>query len=277
MKREFLSGGHAGRLAWWLAAAGSLAVLLGSGCSSSVETEGSTGSPGGSSTATGGGGGTGGAGGGGSMKMCGGFAGLTCDADEVCDYSDDSCGSADASGVCEPRPDSCIQDCPGVCGCDGNFYCNLCTAHAAGVDTSASMSCAQASGEYSAEAFFGGLDHVLVKKADKARDVCVSLHLARPAQNSPEFAFTMPMDWGVQNAEISNMAADCYAPPGQTMGKTVSATGGMGTISFTAQPGGFIPCNVSVKGSLAFPGGEAWVQPSEALDAVDVVVKNGCL
>ncbi len=280
MRRGSLGGGRAGRSSWWriAAAAGSFAALLGLGCSGSVEAEGSTSSA--SSTGSGGGGGSGAGGaggeGGGAVKKCGGFGGLACDADEWCDYGDHSCGALDVGGVCKPRPEGCAKDCPGACGCDGTFYCNACTAQSAGVDTSASMSCGQASEAYSAEAYFGGLDHLRVKKADKARDVCVTLHLARPTESSPGFAFTMPMEWGVVNAEISNKAADCYAQPGQQMGMAVGATGGMGTISFEVPPNGFFPCTVSVMGSLAFPPGEPWVQSSEALSAVDVAVKDGC-
>lgn len=37
------------------------------------------------------------------------------------------------SGVCVARPMGCTADCPGVCGCDGNFYCNACSANATGV------------------------------------------------------------------------------------------------------------------------------------------------
>jgi hypothetical protein len=51
------------------------------------------------------------------------------------------CGYADQTGHCEPRPGGCTKDCPGVCGCDGKFYCNVCEAHAAGVDDANTMSC----------------------------------------------------------------------------------------------------------------------------------------
>jgi hypothetical protein len=99
---------------------------------------GSAGSGGASGTA-GTGGGSGGTGGNG---MCGGFAGLTCEGTDWCDYDDGGlCGNADGSGVCRPRPQGCPEDCPGVCGCDGKFYCNACTANTNGVDISGDTSC----------------------------------------------------------------------------------------------------------------------------------------
>ena len=67
---------------------------------------------------------------------CGGFSGRSCgDNPAYCDFPDEHrCGQADGAGVCRARPDVCIADCPGVCGCDGKFYCNACEAHLAGVD-----------------------------------------------------------------------------------------------------------------------------------------------
>jgi hypothetical protein len=64
---------------------------------------------------------------------CGGIGGATCPDGYYCNYTD-GCGFADETGYCEPRPDGCTEDCPGVCGCDGNDYCNACMAAAAGVD-----------------------------------------------------------------------------------------------------------------------------------------------
>ncbi|WP_437475893.1 hypothetical protein WME75_24860 [Sorangium sp. So ce1014] len=98
---------------------------------------------------SGGAGGTGGAGGdtgsissgGGTPVACGGRSGGICGAEEYCDFPDDSCGTFDSEGQCSARPGGCPADCPGVCGCDGQFYCNACGAHQAGVDVSESTSC----------------------------------------------------------------------------------------------------------------------------------------
>ena len=97
--------------------------------------------------------GTGGESGGGgdtdaSGAVCGGFASLRCPDPNVtyCDFPEKSaCGQGDMSGVCAPRPDTCTKDCPGVCGCDGKFYCNACEAHNAGIDDTSIGSCTDAS------------------------------------------------------------------------------------------------------------------------------------
>ncbi|MCE7891527.1 MAG: hypothetical protein DYH12_17820, partial [Sorangiineae bacterium PRO1] len=78
-------------------------------------------------------------------KVCGGLAGVLCADDEWCDLPD-GCGYPDAQGVCKPRPQGCTADCPGVCGCDGKFYCNACGANAAGADVSDDKSCMSGDG-----------------------------------------------------------------------------------------------------------------------------------
>ena len=74
--------------------------------------------------------------------MCGGLAGFRCAPDEYCDFPDDAaCGAGDQTGTCRDRPEICTLDCPGVCGCDGQFYCNACIAASAGVDVDPDGSC----------------------------------------------------------------------------------------------------------------------------------------
>ena len=74
--------------------------------------------------------------------ICGGLAGFTCESDAWCDYPNGAvCGATDATGTCRPRPFACTEDCPGVCACDGKFYCNECNAQQAGQDISDDRSC----------------------------------------------------------------------------------------------------------------------------------------
>ncbi len=56
-----------------------------------------------------------------------------CDAMGFCRYAaEDVCGDGGGAGVCEAKPTACKRDCPGVCGCDGQRFCNSCVAEARG-------------------------------------------------------------------------------------------------------------------------------------------------
>jgi hypothetical protein len=77
---------------------------------------------------------------GGTTKTCGGFTGALCGADEYCEYAN-GCGLAGGVGECKKKPLGCDTDCPGVCGCDGKFYCNECNANSAGVGITGDKSC----------------------------------------------------------------------------------------------------------------------------------------
>jgi hypothetical protein len=78
----------------------------------------------------------------GTPRLCGGLVGAQCAANEYCDYPPAfMCGITDGSGTCQPRPQNCTRDCPGVCGCDGKFYCNACVAQQSGVDDSPNQGC----------------------------------------------------------------------------------------------------------------------------------------
>ncbi|MET0342476.1 MAG: Kazal-type serine protease inhibitor [Polyangiales bacterium] len=83
-------------------------------------------------------------------RMCGGIAGLACGAGQFCNYEVAAgglgCGVADASGVCETRPDACTQQDSPVCGCDRRTYGNACTAHASGVAVLREGACERGTG-----------------------------------------------------------------------------------------------------------------------------------
>jgi hypothetical protein len=67
--------------------------------------------------------------------ICGGIANIKCPDTMYCDYRGDVCGGGEHNpGTCQPRPATCSRDCPGACGCDGMFYCNVCEAQRAGTD-----------------------------------------------------------------------------------------------------------------------------------------------
>jgi len=114
----------------------------GSGGSDGSGGQGGTGGRGGSNGQGGGGGGQGGSG-----MVCGGLLGRVCNADQVCHFSDGSCGAGDQTGICEPRQVGGVACAASpVCGCDGKTYPNACTAFRAGTDIMATNACIPGNG-----------------------------------------------------------------------------------------------------------------------------------
>ncbi len=73
--------------------------------------------------------------------LCGGLKGLSCAADEWCDFPGDDCGGDDGTGVCRKRPESCSAPSDGVCACDGKSYPDACHAEQAGLDVRGKVAC----------------------------------------------------------------------------------------------------------------------------------------
>ena len=76
-----------------------------------------------------------------SDTRCGGPDNMLCPAGQYCEYSEAAaCGNADF-GRCATIPPPCDQPCRHVCGCDGQTYCNACTAAHRGMSIRTSGFC----------------------------------------------------------------------------------------------------------------------------------------
>ncbi|XXX72213.1 hypothetical protein WMF30_31655 [Sorangium sp. So ce134] len=252
-----------------------LSGLLLAACGGSVDTPPGSGGAGGDGAGGDGGATSATSGSGGAPVACGARSGGSCSAEELCDFPDDSCGTFDTEGQCSARPEGCTEDCPGVCGCDGQFYCNACAAHQAGVDVSENTACIEpVGGDYTATYWAGGLDHLVVYKAEPEADRCVALYADAPADSAPKGfdVATLPDTWVVTRIERTSGAAGCAPGTSRPAGEAERATGALGSLSMDLSGGTSVPCTLDVDITAAFPA-----EPATAhLRATGVAVDGGC-
>jgi hypothetical protein len=194
-----------------------------------------------------------------------------CPPTEYCDMPGSACS---VQGNCAARPRDCNEDCPGICGCDGQNYCNACLAHAAGVDDSGA-SCSAGDYSYAAAAWPGGLDHIIIMRADNTNDTCVRVYIDAPITGS--YPITTPSSWGVSQVDASASASGCLDSQSAMMGAPATTNSASGSIDWQLAAGMYYPCTLDIDVALTLqappPGG---LDTTEMLEAVAIVVDGGC-
>jgi hypothetical protein len=127
--------------------------------------------------------------------------------------------------------------------------------------------------QYAAFFFAGGLDHVMIHKADFANDRCTTLHIARPTMGDPIFAITIPDEWGPQSATVTMGTAGCLE--GMPVDPGVAATTGVGAILWPPDPMQLCPQQIDLDLTLEFPQDLPWVPAKDALQISNLPVQ-GC-
>lgn len=213
------------------------------------------------------------------LKACG-QNGASCTGNEWCSFDPPGTCSPTADGLCKPRPATCPTSCPGVCGCDGQIYCNACEASRAGTDIAGNTACFPTGAVYTAYDLFTNVTRVVVFKADAQRNLCVRITLAQSnAGSGGKFRIEMPLGWAVERAEITDHASDCSitsagAPP-TPAGNVLEAAGAQGKIEFIGDASRD-PCSLFLHASLSFDAGFKGAPTVELLDTDNLAVAGAC-
>jgi hypothetical protein len=210
---------------------------------------------------------------------CGGKQGYPCAPDEFCKWDPSSpCGNADGTGVCTPKPAGCTADCPGVCGCDGAFYCNACAAQQAGVDADPSGTCAFGGGtQYRAFMLYTDINRYVVLKKDADHDRCTVATVAMMGGGGGNFHIQTTQGWEVEFVWMTQGAGFCDLltvgtfPPLPSV--YVKAADGKGDLK---QDSATQPCSVSAAFTLAFDGSQPWAPPTDDWSASSIPIEGGC-
>ena len=192
-----------------------------------------------------------------------------CPPDEYCDVPGDMC---DTTGTCMNRPTACDDDCPGVCGCDGMMYCNVCTAQQNGTDAGP---CAVENIAFAAAAWPGGLDHIIIMRADLTDDTCIRVFVDAPVMGN--IGVSAPSPWGVTNIQASDSSTDCLDWMSPMAGNQAQLTMASGQVLWML-PGGVMlyPCELDVSIDATFSGVSGGLMQNELISAGNVFVDGGC-
>lgn len=244
----------------WLLGLSFAVLALACGGNVTVTDTAGSGAGGSSTTASSGGGGT--------AAICGGKQGSQCDAGAFCSYPGDSaCGCCDSTGVCVTKPLDCPLDCPGACGCDGQFYCNECLANLAGVAVDPLATCAVAGAEYSLHVLPTDAPRFVLFKSDPFRDLCFQVMVVGFGGPGP-FMVDVTPPWQIESILVTNHASDCELNlggfPDPPQNQSASAKAAEGTLEID-QPD--LPCGATASAKLYFDPTAPWIPDIEPFDS----------
>src|SRR5262249_25951036 len=149
----------------------------------------------------------------------------------------------------------CPIDCPGVCGCDGVFYCNECLANVAGVGVDPQAQCAPTT--YQAHVLPTDAPRLVVFRKDG--ETCTSVMAVGFGGPGP-YAVNVTPDWQIQSIVITNTPEDCALDangfPVMPAKDSADASAAQGKLDLGPAT---LPFVVTADMVLTFPPGKPWV------------------
>jgi hypothetical protein len=124
--------------------------------------------------------------------------------------------------------------------------------------------------EFAARYFPGGLDRLVVRKADYGPGLCINIVFVWPGM-VPQ-GVTLPDQWGVQGAQIGNNIDTCLDLNMPLLPNAVAADGLAGTAGWLA-PG--CPPTLDIDLTLTFPQEQPWTPPMDVFKAMAIPI-DGC-
>ncbi|WP_434423678.1 hypothetical protein [Nannocystis pusilla] len=125
--------------------------------------------------------------------------------------------------------------------------------------------------EFAAIYLPGGLDRVVVRKADHDADLCTSVVFAWPLGNDDP-GLMLPPQWGFESAEIAQGAADCLEFTGPLADAVAAETAG-GWGEWPALPA--CPGALAIDMAFTFAQVHPWVPAQALVQAADLPIA-GC-
>src|SRR5690606_23488401 len=120
-------------------------------------------------------------------------------------------------------------------------------------------------GDAQVAAFYvpGGLDRVVVRKADVEADLCTTIIFVWPMFD-PDPNLMLPAEWGYQDASIAEGTADCLEFQG-FLPNAVMAAAAAGAASWPVMMS--CPGALDIDVALSFEGGPPWVPAQDIVQA----------